>query len=182
MKSVCLLVIVLAFASFGLAQNRNYSIEIALEDFSIERNAAEEIVTVTILNNAEEDLKAEGLGQIEFEFAKCGPDSGESLFCRGLFSKFIALADMPAARIRPNEKFEFRINLTKLFWNNSMIRPTIPSFRQIPDQNIHFFAKTKILTGYKDVVLTDPKDGSRKVRKEPVYRFTYSNVIDIVFQ
>lgn len=182
MKSFILLTYVFALASFGLAQDRNYSIEIALEDGSIDRSAAEEIATVTILNKAKEDLKSEGLGQIEFTFATCGSDSGESLFCRGGFSKFTAKADIPKARIRTNEKFEFRINLAKLLWENSWTVPSPPSFRQIRDQNIHFYARTEILTGYKDVAATDTKDGSQKVRKEPVFRFTYSNVIDVVLQ
>lgn len=165
-------------------QNRDYSIEVALEDITIDRNAEAEIVMVTITNNEREVLATNALGQLEFEFAKCGPGSAGSLFCNGVGSSYRAHADIPNAKLRENEKFEFKLNLVKLFWKDPVffcqqcLRPR-PSIRAIKDENINFFVKTRLLTGYKKAEITNP-DGSKKIANKPVYSFTYSNVLNVV--
>ena len=184
MRIVVLAALFLLAVSFGMAQNRDYSIEIELDNIAIDKNADEEIVTVAITNNSDEVLETKGLGQIEFEFAKCGPGEVDSHFCRGLFARYVAQANIPVVKISENDRFQFRINLVKLSWNSPKIlcgtcNWAKPSIRRIPRDNINFFAKTRLLTGYKNTETTNP-DGSKKTGREPVYSFTYSNVIDAV--
>ena len=188
MRIAGLFVLTLIAVSFGLGQDRNYSIKIALEDVAINRSAKEAVVTVTIKNDADQTLKAEGLGQIEFYFARCLPDSGKSLYCQGTNSRYMARGDIPPAKIRSQEEFRFQLDLVKLFWmdsasgfiSNGLTRR--PSFLGIPDENIHFYAMTKLLTGYNSVATVDPNDASAKKRNTPVYSLTYSNVIDVVLR
>lgn len=178
----CILLLVAAYSALG--QNRDYSIEVSLEDVAIDRNAEAETVTVIITNNEREVLATKALGQLEFDFAKCSPGSTGSLFCKGFGSSYRAVADIPTAKIGENEKFEFKLNLVELAWQDAVFTcygcgRLGSGIRTIKDEHIYFFAKTRLLTGYKKVEITNP-DGSKKKVNNPEYSFKYSNVINVV--
>ena len=187
MNALIPIAMLFVFSVAGYGQVRDFSIRVSLEDHTVDRNSKEKIVTVTIRNNAADDLKAEGLGRIEFQFANCPPDIGDSLYCNGLRSKMVGSAEIPKKNLTQDEEFVFRVNLPHLRWETPRSTATfkanhaVPTFAQIREEATHFTAKIRLLKGYRAVRRANSDGSGYSKGNVPVYKVIYSNVIDIVF-
>ncbi len=158
-----------------LAQERNYELEISLEETAISKGAKEIPVKFTITNRADEVLKTSGLMTVHFFFSKCELGA----VCREKESTFSAYSEIPTKLINSNESFEFEVNLADLYWNsrdgNVFYKEDIKNFNMIPAENIYFYARQLSLVGYEE-------SGNGSQEKIPIYDYTDSNMIIVVFR
>jgi hypothetical protein len=155
------------------AQDRNAEIEVSMDETSISTRSTTTIVNVKITNKADEVLKTEGLGNINFYFSRVFTEKT----IRSLGDVFEAKTNIPAKILRNNETFEFKVNLYDLYWFDSMsgfIDPKKPNLNEVPSENIYFSANIKLLDKYEY--------NSSAKRKLPVYKYFRSNTIDVNFK
>jgi hypothetical protein len=146
-----------------------------MEESSISRNSKEIPVRVEITNKAEESLKTEGLGVVQFRFSKCLTPGN----CHSSQDSYIASSRIPAKLLREGQSFEFEVNLAELHWMDpisSYIDTNFPKnfASAIPSENIYFQASVSLPKGFKT-------DESTK-QKIPVNKSFYSNTMTVAIE
>jgi hypothetical protein len=167
----CLLFVLPAVAH---AQSRRFDILVSLDGNSSRIDREEANVKIRITNRGKEDLRASGLGDINFYFSSC--QAGD-LLCGGddiFFSTF----RVPSKSIFPDRSFEFQVDLATLGWKSGPYNPQSSSpsvsLSAIPSKDIYFFADVKILDGFE----TNGNSGKR----EPRYLEYLSNTINVILE
>ena len=165
-------ILILSFLSIS-AQEREFEIEISVEETGIARSSKEVPVKISIKNKSDEVLKTDGLKTIHFFFSKCVL----GIVCKEKEHTYSAFSAIPPKRIKAGETFEFEINLADLYWKNAdgntFYREDRKNFEDVPLENIYFYARQLSLIGYE-------KSGDGGLDKIPVYDYTDSNVINVV--
>jgi hypothetical protein len=165
------------------AQQRNYEIQVFLDQTIFSKNSETLRAKVTIKNKAERDLRTAGLKNVRFFFSKCLLGTP----CERNDDTFVSFAEIPARKIRENKSFQFEVNLADLYWKDAKINPNytenIKNFKAVPNENIYFYAGIKTLEGYKTKnfgpVYRNGKPSGMKVQKKPIYRVVYSNIVAV---
>jgi hypothetical protein len=88
-------------------QERNFDLQVSLEENTITKTDKNIFATVTITNNSRQVLMSEDLGFIEFRFSK-NMLGGEQGLVR---NDSISRIDIPVKKLRENESLNFRVNL-----------------------------------------------------------------------
>ena len=165
-------ILILGFSSIS-AQEREFEIEISLEETSISKSSKKVPVKISITNKSDAVLKTDGLKTIHFFFSKCVL----GVVCKEKEHTYSAFSKMPLKRIKSGEVVEFEVNLADLYWKNTegntFYRENIKNFKKVPAENIYFYARQLKLSGYE-------KSSEGGVDKIPVYEYTDSNVINVV--
>lgn len=168
------------------AQNRDYEIEISLENSIVSQTSKKIPVKVTIKNNAELALKTTGLNNIHFYFSKCIVGS----VCYREGDIYTSFAKIPSKEIREAASFEFEINLADLYWKDVKSTGTnteiIKNFNKIPRANVFLYAGIRTLKGYKvknsGQANSGRKPASKVASRIPVYKTVYSNVVIVTLK
>ncbi len=167
------------------AQERNFDLQVSLEENNITKTDNNIFATVTITNNSRQVLTTEGLGFLEFRFSK-NMLGGEQGLVR---NNSISRIDIPVKKLRENESLNFRVNLAKQDWYKSEMDfsniELSRKFKDIPKENIFFNASVKMLTGYRNaanakIVYKDGKPVREPVAKRSSYKMVNSNVITVI--
>jgi hypothetical protein len=171
-KAAGLAVLLLAISSSVAAQSRRFDIRVSFDGNSSRIDRQQASVRVRITNRGRADLKAGGLGEVNFYFSSCM--AGDEL-CRG-DDIFYATYSVPSKSIFPDRSFEFEVDLAKLGWKsgyyNRQSSSPLVSLAAVPSKDIYFFADVKILDGF------EKNDDTGK--KEPRYLEYFSNTINVI--
>lgn len=155
------------------AQERDFEIEISLEETSISKSSRDVPVKISITNKSDRVLKTDGLKTIHFFFSKCVL----GVVCKEKKHTYSAFSEMPGKRIKSKAVLEFEVNLADLYWKNAegntFFREDKKNLEEVPAENIYFYARQLKLSGYE-------KSSNGGVGKIPVYDYADSNVINVV--
>lgn len=166
-------------------QERNFDLQVSLEENNIIKTDNNIFATVTITNNSRQVLITDGLGFLEFRFSKNMLGGEQGLERNDSISRI----DIPVKKLRENESLNFRVNLAKQDWYKSEMDfgniSLTKKFVNISKENIFFTASVKVLTGYRNaanakIVYKDGKPIREPVGKRPTYKTVNSNVITVI--
>lgn len=183
--SAAFLTIVLLFfaVSVQAQEEKNFEIELVLNEASIVRTAKDIPATVRITNKSREILYTDSLGRVELKFSKCLTEND----CGLIKNDFLAHAEIPRRKLFENDSVEFQINLAAAKWflsdhDAGKIGSNV-SFEEVPVKNLFFTAAVKMLTGYRNIANAKSidKDKNKNPQKRPRYRTIISNVITVNF-
>ncbi|MCB1025887.1 MAG: hypothetical protein KDB79_15940 [Acidobacteria bacterium] len=170
-------IVILGFVSV-CAQEKNYEIEVSVSNAVVSKTADVIPVTVKIRNYAEEALRIESLGDVQFFFSKCEV----GVLCDKIGDKYSAFARIPSKRIEENESFEFEVNIADLSWKDEMDESpstgNLLDLEKIPSLNSNFYGGIRTLEGYRPIANASGSSG----QKRPVYSYKFSNVISITLE
>jgi len=165
---------ILLFSVLAFPAERKFDITISLEGGSARIDRTEAVARVRVTNRSREDLRLGGLGELNLYFSTCQPGDPS---CDGS-ELYYSRVTMPSATVFTDRSYEFRVDLTKLWWKKGPYNPQIaaPSYNleAVPSANIFFYGDVKILDGF----VADDDTGKR----EPEYLSYLSNTITAILQ
>lgn len=173
-RSAALVLSILLLSVVAYPAERKFDITISLEGGSARIDRTDAVARVRVTNRSREDLRLEGLGELNLYFSSCEPGDPS---CDG--SEFYySRVKMPSATIFTDRSYEFRVDLTKLWWKKGPYNPQIaaPSYNleAVPSANIYFYGDVKILDGF---VAADDNG-----KREPEYLSFLSNTVTAILQ
>ncbi len=167
-----MILLFVVLASSAAAQERRFDITISIEDSSSAVGSDEAVLRVRLLNRGKENLRTDGLGELNIYLSKCQPGDPS---CDGS-AFYYARVRMPSTQVLQDRSTEFLVGFSGLSWQPGPFNPQnsgpAVNLAGVPRENIYFFSDVKIIDGFSP----DPSSGKR----EPRYRQYLSNVLTFV--